>query len=79
MDEIIPVEVKMVDALDKKEQLSDFQNDSSKREVIKSFMVETLKQMAVTKVMNGESVLGLKEAFDLVEEMFAALDREYAK
>lgn len=56
-------------------ELKDFQNDVSKREAVKAFMVETLKEMTVQKVMLGEPTAGLKEAFELVAKLFDKLDK----
>lgn len=60
-------------------ELTKFQNDSKQRDEVKNFMISTLKDMVVQKVMAGESVVGMKEAFDLVTALFNKLDQEHGK
>lgn len=58
-------------------ELETFQDDVPKRTAVKAFMVETLKEMSVQRVLAGESVVGLKEAFELVDTFFEKLDSDY--
>lgn len=65
--------------MDTPKPISDFQADVEKRDSVKEFMIETLRDMAVNRVILGESTLGIKEAFELVEELFRRIDQEAGK
>lgn len=57
--------------------LRQFYNNQSEREALKAFMVEVLKEIAVEKTFNGESVEGIKEAHELIGKMFDTLEVKY--
>lgn len=65
--------------MDTPKPISDFQADVEKRDSVKEFMLETLRDMAVNRVILGESIVGIKEAFELVEELFRRIDQEAGK
>lgn len=57
--------------------LNVFYQNETQREAVKEFMVDTLKQIAVEKTFNGESVEGIMEAHDLIERSFNRLEELY--
>lgn len=56
-----------------------FQRDKTTKETVKNFMISQLEEMAIDKVFTGESVVGIKEAGDLVEKAFNKLDELYGE
>ncbi len=60
-------------------QLNQFYNNEGLREAVRTFMVECLADMAVEKTFDGDSVVGIKEARDLIDVMFNKLEEKYAK
>ena len=62
-----------------KTTLKALQNNSIQRESLKDFMIETLKEIAVTKAFAGESVLGIPEARLLIDKLFVELDKLASK
>lgn len=59
--------------------LAQFYEQEGIRKAVEEFMVETLKEYAVEKTFEGESVGGIKEAREVVEKMFDKLDTIYGK
>jgi len=59
--------------------LTTFHKNTAQRESLKAFMIETLKNIAVTKAFAGESVLGIPEARLLIDKLFIELDKISSK
>lgn len=57
-------------------ELEVFKDEAPKRTAVKAFMLETLKEMVVKRVLAGQSVAGFKEALELVNETFDKLDQK---
>ncbi len=53
--------------------LRNFYQNENEREAVKLFFIETLGEMAKEKAFDGESVVGIKEARDMVERSFETL------
>jgi proline dehydrogenase len=56
-----------------------FYKNSVEREAVQMFFVEQLRKMAANKAIDGESTVGIKEASDLVEEVFNELEALYGE
>ncbi len=59
--------------------LQQFYENKVMREYMKSYFIETLKEIAVAQAMAGESTLGIKEANLAVEKSFDKLQQLYGK
>ena len=60
-------------------ELINLQNNVEQRKAVKDFMVSTLKDLVVQKVIAGEPVTGFTEAFVLVNKLFEELDKKFSK
>lgn len=56
-----------------------FYNDIPKREAVKSFMQNMLRELAADKALKGEDTSGIKEAGECVEKSFDRLKELYGK
>ncbi len=59
--------------------LRNFYNNQNERETVKLFMVEVLKEIAVEKAFDGEDVIGIQEAKNLIDVMFNKLEDLYGE
>lgn len=59
--------------------LRNFYNNTHEREAVRSFMVDVLKEIAVERSFTGESVVGIKEANEMIERVFNELEQKYGK
>lgn len=57
--------------------LKQFYEQEGLRETVRAFMQEQLKQLAVERVMDKQSVAGIYEANKVIDKTFAALDELY--
>ena len=57
--------------------LQSFYNNETQREAVKEFMIACLKELAVEKTFAGENTNGIKEAREIVDNMFDKLEAEY--
>ncbi len=57
--------------------LQTFYNNETQREAIHTFMVDTLKELAIEKTFNGEDTFGIMEAKQVVDDMFNKLEADY--
>ena len=59
--------------------LQQFQLNETLREAVKSFMIETLKELAVERVMAQKDVEGIYEAQEVIDNTFNKLEELYAE
>lgn len=57
--------------------LRNFYANESERDAVKAFMIEQLALMAIDRSFAGESVVGIKEARELVDKSFDKLEQVY--
>ena len=60
-------------------QLQTFYNNENQRELVREFMVDTLKEMAIEKTFEGQATLGIQEAKECIDKMFSRLSDTYGK
>lgn len=56
-------------------ELKKLQENSQQRDSLKEFMIKTLEGIAIERVFNNESVVGIPEAKVLIDKMFEKLDK----
>ncbi len=59
--------------------LQQFQLNETLREAVKAFMVETLRELAVERVMAQKDVKGVYEAQEVIDNAFNKLEELYAE
>ncbi len=59
--------------------LGKFQADFQVKAEVKEFLLQHLKNQAVTKAFNGEDTTGIKEAKECIERAFRDLDKVYGE
>lgn len=56
-----------------------FYNNEHEREAVKAFLIEQLGALAIERAFDGDDVVGIKEARDIVVRSFDLLDERYGK
>lgn len=59
--------------------LKAFYNNENEREAVKSFLIESLKELAIDKAFEGKDTNSIKEANETILKMFDKLDDIYGK
>lgn len=59
------------------ERVHTFAVDVQMRAEVKEYMLDYLKQQIVTKVFQGQPVIGYFEAKGIIENCFANMDKEF--
>ncbi len=57
--------------------LKSFYNNENQREAVKTFLIESLKELAVEMTFDGKDVTGIKEAHDAINKAFDSLAETY--
>lgn len=57
--------------------LAKFYHDAVTRETVKEYLIEYLREQAVSKAFSGEDTSGLKEAKDAIDGAFLNLHRRF--
>lgn len=56
-----------------------FYNNETEREAVHTFLIQTLKDIAVERAFQGQDIGGIADAAELIETAFKKLDDEYGK
>lgn len=57
--------------------LRTFYNNETQREALKEFMVETIREIAADKAIDGQDTSGIKEGRECIEQTFDKLEKKY--
>lgn len=61
------------------DQLFKFHQNKAQREIVKAFLIQNLKELAVARTFNGEPVTGIKDAKEAIDKSFDKLEEIYGK
>lgn len=59
--------------------LNSFYNDTTTKDAVHNFLIEQLANVAVTSAFTNGSVVGIKEAKELIDKAFSVLEDTYGK
>lgn len=62
-----------------RQKLSEFYNDKAMLNVVKSFLIDTLKSETIERVFKGKDVSGIADAKIAIDKSFALLETLFAK
>jgi hypothetical protein len=68
-----------MDDATRKQKLSEFYNDDAMKEVVKSFLIDTLKSETIERVFKRLEVSGIADAKIAIEKSFVLLDILFGK
>jgi len=57
--------------------LRQFYNSETQREVVKGFLIDNLKQMAIERTFDNKDVIGIAEAKECIDNSFDKLEELY--
>lgn len=57
--------------------LRTFYNNENEREAVRAFMIETLRELAADKALDGKPTTGIQDAGDCIDQMFDTLKNKY--